>query len=90
MSGVVVIGAAVIAGLVAYAYYEEEPESPKVMKSPFKNTDAAPPGCTTVSRGLYRCDQLKIMVSSYRIPQYDPPNPTVKIGDAYYFYRQGI
>ncbi len=90
MSSILVIGAGVIAALVAYAYYEDQDQGPPPPnKQPFKNTVPNPPGCDQVSDGYYKCQQLGMYVSSYSVPG-DPVKAPIKIGDKYYWFRQNI
>lgn len=49
-----------------------------------------PPGCTVVAPGLFDCPPIKMEISSYRIPQYDPVAPTIPYQGQYYYFRKNL
>lgn len=62
-----------------------------------------PPGCTLCAPGVVYCpnevlpDNLKqaapnkgMLMSTYRLPDYDPEAPNVILGNFQYYYRQAV
>lgn len=59
-----------------------------------------PVGCTQCSTGYYLCpkgiisapgnfyDKQAVLISSYRLPTYDPLNPPVSVGSGKYYFRK--
>ena len=61
------------------------PTQPIIGRSGYK-----PPGCTVVAPGLFDCPPIKMEISSYRIPQYDPVAPTIPYQGQYYYFRKNL
>lgn len=78
--------------------------TPTVLSAPVStgSVEVIPSGCTKCSTGLYACSADKIvalgqwfnnqasLISTYRLPAYDPATPNIMIdGVGYYFRRAG-
>ena len=110
MSNILVIGGGVIVAIVAYTWYESKKKdgsgaAPPTLGINNSNGGLSPPGCSPVSDspGMWNCPSISyqgqtgIVISSFRVPAYDPPVGQISFDDGtatgnknLYFFREWI